>query len=120
MNILATYGPLGLLFAFIVVHALADFPLQGDYLARVKVRSQAKQPRDWVIALSAHSIIHGGGVWLVSGSLWLGLAETCLHWLTDLSKGEGKIGDLTDQFVHVLCKAIYVALLVSFPALGYP
>lgn len=115
MNLLATYGPFGLFCAFLVVHALADFPLQGDYLARTKVRSQAENRQNWAIALTAHAIIHGGGVWLVAGSLWLGIAEFVLHWLIDFSKGEGKIGSLTDQALHVGCKVVYVILIVWIP-----
>ncbi len=113
MNILADHGPAGLFFAFAIAHALADFPLQGDYLAREKERNPTKNPRDWIIALTAHSLIHGGGVWLVSGSALLGFAEVCLHWLIDLGKGEKKFDIVTDQLLHLGCKAGYVAFMVQ-------
>jgi len=58
-------GPLAIFAAFVVVHALADFPLQGEYLARQKKRETASSKAEWLVALAAHSVIHGGGVWLV-------------------------------------------------------
>lgn len=112
MSIALLQDPPSLFFAFLVIHTLADFPLQGDYLARQKVRSTATCTTDWLIALTAHSIIHAGGVWLVTGSLGLGLAELVLHWLIDLAKGEGKFGVVVDQSLHLLCKLAYVVILV--------
>jgi hypothetical protein len=105
--------PPSLFFAFLVIHTLADFPLQGDYLARQKVRKNASSKTDWLIALTAHSIIHSGGVWLVTGSLGFGLTEFALHWLIDLAKGEGKFGVVVDQSLHLLCKIAYVVIFFS-------
>jgi hypothetical protein len=115
VNILIHSGPIALFFAFAIAHALADFPLQGDYLARMKRRDQADSPSEWLIALSAHSLVHAGGVWLVSGSPLLGAAELCLHWLIDLGKGEGKFGYATDQGLHLACKLAYVIVLIYWP-----
>ncbi len=112
MNILIHSGPFALFFAFAIGHALADFPLQGDYLARMKRRDQASGPTDWIVALTAHSLVHAGAVWLVSGSAMLGAVELCLHWLIDLGKGEGKFGYLTDQVLHLGCKFAYVVILI--------
>jgi hypothetical protein len=103
--------PVSLFFAFLVLHTLADFPLQGDYLARQKVRKTASSQTDWLMALSAHSVLHAGGVWLLTGSLALGVTEFFLHWLIDLAKGEGKFGVLMDQSLHMLCKLAYVLIL---------
>ncbi len=111
MTILSLHGPLALFFAFAIVHALADFPLQGDYLAEGKIRTRAKSLQDWTIPLTAHALIHGGGVWLVSGSPLLGAAEVCLHWLIDFGKGEGKFGIAADQLLHLGCKLAYVLFL---------
>lgn len=93
------------------MHALADFPLQGEYLAKQKSRRQADSPGVWIIALSAHCAIHAGGVWLVSGSLAFGAVEGFLHFLIDLGKGEGKFGFVTDQILHMGCKLAYTFLL---------
>lgn len=112
MNILFHSGPFALFFAFAIAHALADFPLQGDYLARMKRRDQAGNLSEWIISLTAHSLVQAGGVWIVSGSAILGATELCLHWLIDLGKGEGKFGYLTDQLLHLACKLVYVIVLV--------
>ena len=113
MNILIHSGPFALFFAFAIAHALADFPLQGDYLARMKCREQAGSASEWIISLTAHSLVQAGGVWIVSGSAILGFTELCLHWLIDLGKGEGKFGYLTDQVLHLGCKLAYVVVLMQ-------
>ena len=109
---IAQQGPLALFAAFVVMHALGDFPLQTEYLARQKSRKLADSRSDWLVALSAHCVIHAGGVWLVSGSLAIAAAEFILHCLIDLGKGEGKFGLLTDQALHLCCKLGYVLVMV--------
>lgn len=96
------------------MHALADFPLQGDYIAKQKSRAQADNVQIWIVALSAHSVIHAGGVWLISGSLGLGMVELVTHAAIDVAKGEGKFGLVTDQLLHLGCKVVYAVLLVYF------
>jgi Protein of unknown function (DUF3307) len=112
MNILSESGPYALFFAFAIAHSLADYPLQGDYIARVKFRANASSVTEWICALTAHSLIQAGGVWIVSGSTILAVTELFLHWLIDLGKGEGKFGYATDQSLHLACKLGYVILLV--------
>jgi hypothetical protein len=104
-------GPFALFAAFIVMHTLADFPLQGDYIAKQKARRHADSKSAWVVALMAHGIIHGGGVWLVSGSLVLGCVEMFLHALIDFGKGEERFGLVADQLMHVSCKLAYTLML---------
>ena len=113
MTLLAQQGPLALFVAFVVMHALADFPLQTEYLARQKSRKRADSRSDWLVALSAHCVIQAGGVWLVSGSLAIATAEFLLHGLIDLGKGEGKFGIVADQSLHLCCKLAYVLVLVN-------
>ena len=111
MSTLIEQGPLALFAAFVVVHALVDFPLQGDYIAKQKSRRHADNQSVWIVALTAHCVIHGGGVWLVSGSLAFGFTEMILHALIDLGKGEEKFGIVTDQLLHVACKLAYALVL---------
>ena len=113
MSLISPHDPLGLFFALLVFHALADFPLQGDYLARQKVRVTADGPVEWMVALCAHSLIHAGAVWLVTGSKLLGMTELVLHALIDSGRGNARFGLLADQALHILCKAAYVAIIVS-------
>jgi len=111
---------LALLFAFVIGHALADFPLQGDFLSRGKNRNAPPPPLAdgkgspanlWVYLMSAHCLIHAGFVWLVSGYAVLALTEFVLHWLIDAAKCEGVTSFATDQWLHVATKLVYVAVL---------
>jgi hypothetical protein len=110
------------LFALAIGHALADFALQGDFLAQAKNRhadlarffGEKSQPRDlWIHALTAHSLIQAGSVWLVTGSVVLGAVEFVLHWLIDLAKGEEWTSFSLDQYLHLACKVLYAALIAS-------
>lgn len=106
-------------FALVIGHAIADFPLQGPFLAAAKNRhirmpdpeGEPFPPNLWVYALTAHSLIHAAPVWLVTGSAVFALAEVVLHWLIDWAKCEGWTRFAHDQFLHVACKLIYAVLL---------
>ena len=109
-----------LFFAFCIGHSIADFPLQGEFLARGKNRHLPlpeladgdKPPKYvWIYCLTAHSLIHGGVVWLITGSVLMGLIETVVHWIIDALKSEGKYGFEVDQLLHVATKVVYVALI---------
>lgn len=112
MNDLIEQGPIALFFAMAVVHAIADFPLQGAWLAQHKSRHNANNRSEWMVALCAHSLIHAGGVWLITGSMLFGGIELVLHSAIDMTKCEKRINLLTDQSLHLLCKAGYAVALV--------
>ena len=110
------------LFALGAAHAMADFALQGEFLAVAKNRhadtakffGEKGQPRWlWVHALNAHSLIHAGGVWLITGSVFLGAVELVLHWLIDYGKNEGWTSFGGDQLLHLACKLAYAAILAT-------
>jgi len=110
------------LFALGVGHALADFSLQGDFLSQAKNRhadvakffGENGQPRDlWIHALTAHALIHAGAVWLVTGSVVLGVVELVLHWIIDYAKCENWTSFSLDQYLHLACKVAYAALLAT-------
>lgn len=97
-----------MLFWLFVGHALCDFPLQGDYLSRAKRRSEPEGAGGmWFFALTAHALIHGGAVALVTGSYWLGSAELLAHWAIDKAKCERRIGPEADQALHFACKFVW-------------
>lgn len=113
-----------LFFWLMVGHALADYPLQGDFLARAKCRCATSFP--WQIALTAHAMIHAGFVAGLTGSIYLGLGELVLHWIIDYAKCEGWLmyfGPLRnedaasrralwiDQALHAVCKAAWAVLV---------
>jgi hypothetical protein len=93
-----------LLFLLVAAHALADYPLQGDFLSQAKNRNTAIGKVFWPHALFAHSMIHGGFVLLLTGSIWLAVAEVVIHALTDFLKCDNMITLNTDQFIHLACK----------------
>jgi hypothetical protein len=111
-----------LLFAFSIGHALADFPLQGSFLAIGKERYGDLEkftgtkwpPGMWAYCLTMHSLIHGGAVWIISGSALLGACEFALHWFIDLAKSSNMTNFYTDQSLHLICKLGYVYFLVAF------
>lgn len=113
MTSLVQQGPLVLFFAFAIAHALAYFPLQGDFLAKQKARVTSSGTSEWLIALTAHCLIQAGGVWLVSGSAVFAAVELLLHALIDIGKGERKFGIVTDQALHLLCKLAYALILTG-------
>ena len=105
------------LFALLIGHAIADFPLQGEYLATGKNRrllarlqDPARPEQIWIVCMAAHCLIHAGTVWLITGSSLLGLFEFILHWCIDVAKCRGKTTFNQDQTLHLLCKMSYIAL----------
>lgn len=106
-----------LFFWLLVAHAVCDFPLQGEYLANAKNRNtelgKAFSGMLWPWHLFCHSLIHGGAVAYVTGSITLGCAEVMVHMVTDFLKTENKIGYATDQAIHVLSKLLWAVLAIS-------
>lgn len=92
-------------FWLMVGHSLADYPLQGQFLSDAKRLGRTALP--WWIALTYHSFIHAGVVAIVTGSMVFAIAELVLHWLIDFAKTRGMFGEVTDQALHVACKAAW-------------
>jgi hypothetical protein len=118
--ILVQVSPATVFCLLVFAHALADYPLQGDFLARGKNRNAPIPGVPWWICLSAHAVIHAGLVGLCTGSLALGVAEFCLHWIIDLAKCDGAFSAgerafVEDQLLHIMCKALWVVALVGLP-----
>lgn len=118
------------LFWMLVGHALADYPLQGEFLAQAKNRHTAIGAQFWLWALPAHALIHGGAVALairlsvhdVPGfsadelsafAVALGLCEACLHAWIDFMKCEGRIDLHDDQLAHIACKIAWAMALLG-------
>lgn len=106
-----------LFFQFLVGHALGDYVFQRDIMARSKSRHadifKTAGPGfpAWYYWLASHALVHGGAVFIVSGSMLLGAVETVLHFLIDYSKCEHWINLHVDQALHILCKLAYVYLI---------
>lgn len=93
-------------FLLLAAHWLADYPLQGEFLANAKQKGPLR-----VYHLIAHSGIHACGVLLVTGSLALAIIEWVAHTIIDELKVKRKTSFFLDQCLHILCKLIYVIFL---------
>jgi Protein of unknown function (DUF3307) len=101
-----------LLFMLVAVHYLCDFPLQSDTMAREKRRRRNVTEVAWYWWMIAHGFIHGLGVFVVTRSLLLAVAEVVFHSVIDFGKCEGKYGMAVDQSLHMVCKLVWWGLLV--------
>lgn len=102
MSVLHLFG------ALVAAHAVCDYPLQGDFLARAKNPAAPIPGVPWVWAMSAHCAIHAGAVGWLTGSLALALFEFAAHFAIDVAKCRGRITFGQDQGLHLLCKATIV------------
>lgn len=96
--------------ALVIGHAVADYPLQGDFLAKAKNRHTSIPGIDWWVAMAMHCLIHGGMVWAITGNMWLGYSEFTIHFLIDCSKCDGLIDFKHDQLIHLSCKGLWMTL----------
>lgn len=108
--------------ALIMGHMLGDYPLQGAFLASCKNRNtdssiffgSSTVPEGlWIHALTAHSLIQAGIVWIITGSLAVTMVELVIHWITDFVRCEEWISFNMDQAIHVGCKIVFAFLLVK-------
>lgn len=99
----------------LVGHAVCDYPLQGDFLARGKNHRNPISGVPWLLCLVAHALIHGGAVALVTGSVFIGCMEVLLHALIDWLKCEGALGFTCDQALHLLSKLAWLACWAANP-----
>lgn len=108
---------MALFFQFLVGHAMGDYVLQRDIMAKSKSRhaqiykTASSSFPGWFYWLFSHALVHGGAVFIISGSLLLGLIETVLHAIIDFSKCEHWINLHVDQALHILCKLVYVYVI---------
>lgn len=105
----------GTMFLFIAMHALLDFPLQGDAVAINKnpnANTDLQRHVPWYYWLGAHAFVHGGGVWVLTHSIFLGVAETVSHFIIDYFKCKGKYSIHGDQMLHIACKVLWTILFI--------
>lgn len=97
----------------VFAHFLADYPLQGEFLAKGKNHKSPIPGVPFYHPLIAHAAIHGGFVGIITGSALLGVLEALIHTLIDYLKCDGQISYHVDQVLHILCKVIWVILLFA-------
>jgi hypothetical protein len=93
-------------------HLVADGILQPPLLSRAK-RVGGVAELHWGQALAIHAGLHAGWVAAITGSWALGLAEWLAHTAIDIAKTRRWIGTLTDQLLHLGCKAAWALVLVE-------
>lgn len=91
-------------------HALCDYPLQGDFLAKGKNHKAPIPGIPFYHCLIAHALIHSGMVYLVTQSVTLALCELLIHTATDYAKCDGRITFNQDQAIHYVCKVAWAIL----------
>ena len=109
-----------LFFWMICGHAIADYCLQTDWIARGKSwinNPDGKMGEPWWRIMAAHALCHGGITGLLTGWVVIGVVETVLHYAIDCAKVRGDINGHVDQALHALCKLIY-AMILAFIMTG--
>lgn len=108
-------------FFLMFCHFLADFPLQGDFLAKSK-HPDLNPAGIWVITMTAHCMIHAGLTYALTGGIMLAMIQLVSHFVIDVSKCKGWLGlgekaFVRDQLMHVLVMAL-IAKLYVFQSVG--
>ena len=106
-----TLSPIELFVLLVAVHLVADYPLQTDFVAKFKSPAVSLPAVPWYYVMAGHAATHGLGVGLAVGSTWVGCLEAAAHFGIDVLKCRGRTSIHTDQLLHVLCKAAWVALV---------
>jgi hypothetical protein len=95
-------------------HCLADYPLQGDFLASAKRGGVAGIP--WWMAMLAHAWVHAGFVLIFTHSMACAIGELIVHFAIDFGKTRGAFTFSVDQAAHVVCKIVWCAIVVAYGA----
>ena len=104
---------LNLLILLALAHFVCDFVLQSDRMAVEKIPGR-DETLHWSWWLGSHASTHGLAVALLTGVPLLGLLETLLHAIIDWLKIRYRFTLSLDQSLHLLCKLIWVLLLIQF------
>lgn len=107
-----------LVLKLLVAHALCDYPLQGDFLAKAKNPRAPIPEVPWAFPMAAHAAIHGGAVAFCTGSPLLGVLEAALHAVIDYEKCVGRFTFAQDQIAHVMCKVAWALMAPVLVEIG--
>lgn len=108
-------------FLLMVGHAFGDYAFQTEWIANNKNRNNFPKGYDpalhgeretiWPYVLSAHALIHAGLVIVILGNFFYAAAEFVLHWIIDFLKCDKRFGIRVDQWLHIICKLLYVIII---------
>jgi len=107
-------------------HAVGDFALQSDSMARGKNRhafDPSKAPPGqkpcncWFWWMTAHALVNGAMYFIFTQNIIIGIIETVAHLVIDIVKTENKTSPHQDQLLHLACAVIYsiIVFMVGFP-----
>lgn len=102
-----------LLFKLLMAHAVCDYGLQSDYMAKTKSREHGVDGL-WIHSLIMHAMTHAAGVYIVTQSPGLALAELVAHTAIDHAKCRGAFNLHIDQAMHVVCKILWCGIALSW------
>lgn len=94
-------------------HLLADYALQGDFMAKAKNHRAPIPGVPWFTVLLSHAAIHALFVTIVTANIVLAVLEFVGHALTDWAKCDGRISYNVDQTVHIGMKLAYVGIMFA-------
>lgn len=104
-----------LFFLLLAAHVALDYAFQGDTVA-INKNPNANTPLQnhvpWYYWMGSHALTHGGAVALITGSPWLGVAETIAHFTIDYFKCKDKYTIHGDQLLHLVCKIIWLVIWI--------
>lgn len=101
-------------------HAIADLALQTEWIGKYKhyrtefIYPDGKAYTIWPWVLLGHSMVNGAVVWIITGNIWLGVAETVCHLFIDFCSTMGVWRLTTDQLLHGLCKVGWAYIWVGY------
>ena len=109
---------LELFFLLAALHFVADYPMQGDYMAQAKNKYLPQGKGIWMWVLLAHAMIHGAAVFVSTLMIGIALIEVITHATIDHLKNSGKLGSgskgyMVDQSLHVGLKFLYVVVIFT-------
>ena len=108
-----------LFFKLMIGHAFSDFVFQSDWMAKHKnpnckidERLSGRQSIQiiWPYVLTAHALVNGGIVYIITDNLNFGFFEFVIHWMLDFGKCKNWYGVHADQSAHILCKLLWSVL----------
>lgn len=100
----------------LAAHALFDYALQGDFMAKAKNPAAPILGVPWYQPMAAHCFIHATAVYFITGMVFAGIVEFVAHFVIDYMKCTGKLTYNQDQYLHLACKAGYVLALALIAA----
>ena len=92
--------------------AVTDLAIQTEVMAFAKgdTKPTVVQDPPWYYFMGAHSMVNGCGVWLVTGNVYFGVAESVLHFVIDHLKCSHIISSRVDLTLHIGCRVIYAVI----------